>query len=103
MPGWCGGCWRRSSGPGLAAGQRGPLGPDGEHHLPVGALCARLPRLARWASNLEAELRWLPELAPHLPLPVPEPVAAGRAGQGYPFRWALIRWMSGGPSRRPDR
>ncbi len=62
-----------------------------------GALCARLPRLARWAGDLEAELRWLPELAPHLPLRVPEPVAAGRAGQGYPFRWALIRWISGRP------
>ena len=60
-------------------------------------LCARLPRLARWADGLQAELRWLPELAPRLPLRVPEPVATGRAGEGYPFCWALFRWIDGQP------
>lgn len=60
-------------------------------------LCARLPRMARWAASLEDEWQWLPELAPHLPLPVPEPVAKGRAESRYPFGWAIYRWIDGQP------
>lgn len=58
-------------------------------------LCVRLPRAQRWASDLEREVRWLPRLAPHLPLPVPEPVATGSPGDGYPFRWAIYTWLDG--------
>jgi aminoglycoside phosphotransferase (APT) family kinase protein len=49
-------------------------------------LCARLPRLQKWAADLERESRWLPRLAPHLPLRIPEPVLRGRPASGYPFR-----------------
>jgi len=58
-------------------------------------LCVRLPRLERWASDLEKELEWLPKLARRLPLAVPEPVANGEAGSGYPFGWAIYRWIEG--------
>lgn len=58
-------------------------------------LCVRLPRLQGWATDLEKELRWLPTLAPHLPLAVPEPVATGRPDVGYPFVWAIYRWVEG--------
>jgi aminoglycoside phosphotransferase (APT) family kinase protein len=61
------------------------------------SLYARLPRVARWAGDLEAEGRWLPWLAPRLPLRVPEPVAAGRPGEGYPWTWAIYRWIGGRP------
>src|SRR5438034_9607672 len=57
-------------------------------------LCVRLPRVQQWAGNLEKELRWLPTLAPHLPLAVPEPVAAGNPGAGYPFVWAIYGWLA---------
>ena len=60
-------------------------------------LYARLPRVGRWAEGLDRERRWLPWLAPRLPLRVPEPVAAGRPGRSYPFPWALYRWIDGQP------
>jgi aminoglycoside phosphotransferase (APT) family kinase protein len=41
------------------------------------------------------ELEWLPRLAPHLPLTIPEPVAKGEGGSGYPFPWAVYRWIEG--------
>jgi aminoglycoside phosphotransferase (APT) family kinase protein len=62
-----------------------------------GGLCARLPRLQRYAGDLVDELRWLPWLAPRLPLRVPEPVAVGRPASGYPFPWAIYRWIEGQP------
>jgi aminoglycoside phosphotransferase (APT) family kinase protein len=38
---------------------------------------------------------WLPRLAPHLPLAVPEPLAIGAPGGGYPFSWGVYRWLAG--------
>jgi aminoglycoside phosphotransferase (APT) family kinase protein len=61
----------------------------GEH------LAVRLPRIG-WASEQPAkEARWLPRLAPKLPLAVPRPVALGRPGGGYPFPWAVHEWLPG--------
>ena len=37
-------------------------------------------------------------LAPHLPLPIPEPVAEGAPDAGYPFRWSVYRWLEGEPA-----
>ncbi len=58
-------------------------------------LYARLPRVARWARDLEAESHWLPRLAPRLSLRIPEPVATGQPGGGYPWSWAIYRWIDG--------
>jgi aminoglycoside phosphotransferase (APT) family kinase protein len=58
-------------------------------------LCVRLPRVERWVDDLINELEWLPRLAGHLPLTIPEPVAKGEAGSGYPFPWAIYRWIEG--------
>jgi aminoglycoside phosphotransferase (APT) family kinase protein len=64
----------------------------GEH------LVARLPRIG-WATGQAAkEARWLPRLAPHLPLAVPVPVARGKPGEGYPFDWAIHEWLPGHPA-----
>ena len=60
-------------------------------------LYARMPRVPRWAGGLEHESRWLPWLAPHLPLAVPEPIAEGRPTERYPLRWAIYRWIQGDP------
>jgi aminoglycoside phosphotransferase (APT) family kinase protein len=57
-------------------------------------LYVRLPRMGQWARDLEQEARWL---AGRLPLQIPEPVALGRPGAGYPFGWAAFRWIEGRP------
>lgn len=61
-------------------------------------LAVRLPRREHNVLGLRKELRWLPELAPRLPLAVPEPVAAGEPGEGYPLEWAIYRWLPGEPA-----
>jgi aminoglycoside phosphotransferase (APT) family kinase protein len=60
-------------------------------------LYARLPRVATWARDLDNEWRWLPKLAPHLSLRIPEPVAKGQPTGSYPFAWAIYRWIDGQP------
>ena len=60
-------------------------------------MAVRLPRVHRWAASLEKECHWLPKLAPHLPLRVPEPVAKGHSESWYPFSWAIYRWIVGRP------
>jgi aminoglycoside phosphotransferase (APT) family kinase protein len=59
-------------------------------------LVVRLPRIG-WAEGQVAfEAMWLPRLAPNLPIvAVPEPMAIGEPGEGYPFRWAVHRWVPG--------
>ena len=63
----------------------------GEH------LSARLPSGPGYAPQVLVEQRWLPVLAPHLPLAVPRPVALGAPGCGYPHPWSVRRWIPGGP------
>jgi hypothetical protein len=58
-------------------------------------MVARLPRRKRTAATLEKERRWLPKLAPLLPLAVPEPLADGMPAGGYPFEWHVYRWLKG--------
>jgi len=62
------------------------------------ALVARLPSAAEYALAVGKEQRWLPELAPRLPLPVPAPLATGRPGAGYPFVWSVYPWLPGEPA-----
>ncbi|MEV4053648.1 aminoglycoside phosphotransferase family protein [Amycolatopsis sp. NPDC049688] len=62
------------------------------------ALVARLPSAAEYALAVGKEHRWLPELAPRLPLPIPAPLAAGRPGAGYPFEWSVYPWLPGEPA-----
>jgi aminoglycoside phosphotransferase (APT) family kinase protein len=61
------------------------------------SLCARLPLIERWADDLTKELEWLPRLAPHLSLRIPEPVARGVPTSWYPFPWAVYGWIDGNP------
>lgn len=58
-------------------------------------LAVRLPRI-HWATGqVDKERRWLPRLAPHLPLPVPVPLAKGEPGEGYPYPWGVYAWLEG--------
>ena len=60
-------------------------------------LCVRLPRVQRWAQDLDKECHWLPKLAPRLSLRVPEPVTKGCPASSYPFSWAIYGWIDGQP------
>ncbi|MCX4450348.1 aminoglycoside phosphotransferase family protein [Streptomyces sp. NBC_01789] len=44
---------------------------------------------------LEREARASAELAAVTPFPVPEPVALGRPGAGYPMPWSVQTWLPG--------
>ncbi|MFI6420207.1 aminoglycoside phosphotransferase family protein [Streptomyces sp. NPDC050842] len=55
----------------------------------------RLPK-ADWAAGQAAkEQRWLPHLAPHLPLPVPVPVGHGVPAEGFDRAWSVFGWLDG--------
>jgi aminoglycoside phosphotransferase (APT) family kinase protein len=58
-------------------------------------LAVRLPRIGWAVDDVEKEQRWLPRLAPHLPLAVPVPVGSGRPAEGYPWPWSVYRWLPG--------
>jgi aminoglycoside phosphotransferase (APT) family kinase protein len=55
----------------------------------------RLPRIHWAAGQIELEALWLPRLARHLPVAIPEPVAMGEPANDYPYRWAVHRWIPG--------
>jgi len=55
----------------------------------------RLPRRALGATLNEREVKALPRLAPHLPLPVPVPLRQGAPGRGYPWHWSITRFLTG--------
>ena len=61
-------------------------------------LLVRLPSAERYAAQVRKEHRWLPVLAPHVPLPIPVPVAMGEPGEGYPWNWSVLRWLDGTPA-----
>lgn len=58
-------------------------------------MSVRLPRYPRWVGQVEREQRWLPILAPRLPLPVPVPLAQGAPDERYPFPWSVYKWLDG--------
>jgi aminoglycoside phosphotransferase (APT) family kinase protein len=57
----------------------------------------RLPSAAGYVPQIEKEHRWLPRLAPCLPLPIPAPLAKGQPAEGYPSEWSVYRWLPGEP------
>ena len=65
-------------------------------------MAVRLPTHAGYAPAVAKEHRWLPVLAPHLPVPIPVPLAIGKPGEGYPFEWSIRCWLAGEPAA-PDR
>ncbi|MGF1474082.1 MAG: aminoglycoside phosphotransferase family protein [Geminicoccaceae bacterium] len=58
-------------------------------------LVVRLPRAEGYACAVAKEQRWLPQLAPFLPLAIPRPVAKGSSGLSYPFAWSVYAWLPG--------
>lgn len=87
----------REQFPSLASRPITPLANGWDNSLvQLGAdLLVRLPRRKQAAHLLEHEQRWLPELAPRLPLPIPTPVHIGRASTTYPWQWSITAYPPG--------
>ena len=58
-------------------------------------MTVRLPSAEAYSLQVEKEHRWLPRLAPLLPLPIPVPLAMGVPADGYPWHWSVYRWLEG--------
>jgi aminoglycoside phosphotransferase (APT) family kinase protein len=58
-------------------------------------LAVRLPRIHWAVDSVAKEQKWLPVLAPHLPLAVPLPVAAGEPEETFPYPWGVVQWLPG--------
>jgi aminoglycoside phosphotransferase (APT) family kinase protein len=61
-------------------------------------MSVRLPTAEPYALAVAKEHRWLPVLAPHLPVPIPVPLGRGVPGDGYPHPWSVYRWLDGEPA-----
>jgi aminoglycoside phosphotransferase (APT) family kinase protein len=66
------------------------------------SMTVRLPTASAYAPAVDKEDRWLPVLAPQLPVAVPEVLGKGVPGEGYGFNWSIRRWLSGETSS-PER
>lgn len=60
-------------------------------------LAVRMPRTEHAPELQRKECRWLPVLAPRLPLPVPVPVRIGEPSARFPKSWAVMTWVPGEP------
>lgn len=58
----------------------------------------RLPSGEGYVGQVGKEQEWLPVLAAQLPVTIPEPVALGAPGAGFPWRWSIYRWLEGEPA-----
>jgi len=61
----------------------------GEDHL------VRVPRRQVAVELVEHEQRWLPSLAPQLPIAVPVPVVLGRPTTFFPWPWSVVAHVPG--------
>ncbi len=55
----------------------------------------RIPRRLSAAELIDHEQRWLPELAPLLPIPIPAPVRIGKPTVYFPYSWSVVPWVEG--------
>jgi aminoglycoside phosphotransferase (APT) family kinase protein len=55
----------------------------------------RLPRIGWATGQVDREQRWLPRLAPLLPVAIPVVLGKGEPGEGYPWHWSVHRWLNG--------
>ena len=63
-------------------------------------LAVRMQRMDPTPELQLKERRWLPVLAPRLPLPVPVPVRFGEPSERFPKHWTVMTWVPGEPLDR---
>jgi aminoglycoside phosphotransferase (APT) family kinase protein len=72
-----------------------PAGTDHAIYRLGDDMAARFPRID-WAAGQPAkEHEWLPRIAPHLSIQIPEPLGLGEPEDGYPFQWLVCSWVPG--------
>lgn len=59
------------------------------------SMLIRMPSALRYAAQVEKEQKWLPKLAPLLPLPISTPLALGKPSNDYPWNWSIYQWLEG--------
>ena len=63
----------------------------GREHL------VRLPRHRVAVELLRRELRWVPELADRITLPIPRPMRIGDPSSTFSAPWSIVPWLEGEP------
>jgi aminoglycoside phosphotransferase (APT) family kinase protein len=58
-------------------------------------MSVRLPSGDAYTAQVDKEHRWLPVLAPLLPLPIPQPLAKGAPTKEFPRPWSVYGWLEG--------
>jgi len=58
-------------------------------------MVVRLPRIHWAVGGVDKDFRWLPVVAPLLPVAIPVPLAKGTPAEGYPWEWGVYRWLEG--------
>jgi aminoglycoside phosphotransferase (APT) family kinase protein len=86
------------------------VGGGNDHHIfRLGdELSVRLPTRAEVSAQVRKEQRWLPHLAPLLPLPIPTVAGVGEPSDNFPAPWSVYGWMPGAaasasPPHDPER
>jgi len=72
-----------------------PQGTDNALYRLGDDMVVRLPRIHWAVGAVDKDLRWLPSLAPLLPVAVPVPLAKGAPAEGYPWDWGIYPWLEG--------
>lgn len=60
-------------------------------------LAVRMQRMDKSPDLQLKERRWLPTLAPRLPLPIPVPLRDGAPSERFPKIWTVMTWADGTP------
>ena len=72
-----------------------PTGTDHTLYRLGDEMVVRMPIMEYATRQAAREARWLPFLAPQVPLELPVPLAMGQPGEGYPWTWSVVSWIDG--------
>lgn len=59
------------------------------------SMSVRLPSADAYVAQVDKEHRWLPVLAPQLPVPIPVPLGRGEPTPWFPRPWSVYGWIDG--------
>lgn len=59
------------------------------------SMSVRLPSADAYGAQVDKEHRWLPFLAPRLPVPIPVPLGRGEPTALFPRPWSVYGWIDG--------